>query len=213
MRAAPESRSRVSLQLFGDGALFRISVPVNCKKKRCAWTDPLTGFGGAAEAAMFRSACSAFAANVVLFFCPTLFFRSACLGCRRSQSPGATLPHPEKLHLQPRENGRFPPFPSESHILAWPRSDNSEVWALLGLDLISASPLRSRDPVAALCVSQTQAFDLCPRGLLIQSQLQEAQCQVCIRGLCVQPDRAPLEAGGGAKDRPCIETAACFMLG
>ena len=43
----------------------------------------------------------------------------------------------------------------------------------------------------SLCFSN-EAFDLSFRGLLFRSLLQEAKCQVCTGGCCVQLDRAPL---------------------
>lgn len=42
-----------------------------------------------------------------------------------------------------------------------------------------------------LCFSN-EAFDLSFRGLLFRSLLQEAKCQVCTGGRCVQLDRTPL---------------------
>lgn len=102
----------------------------------------------------------------------------------------------------------------------WPRSDNSTVSALLGIDLISSSSfslslsLWSGDPAPDLCVSQTQAFDLSPRGLLFQSPLQEAPCRAYMRvGCACSLTRLLWSPGGGAKDCPCIKTAACFMVG
>lgn len=83
--------------------------------------DPLTGFGGAAEAAMFCTPRSVFAANVVLFFLAHFVFFGlpVCdVGPRRVPVQRCLTLKNFSPHLQPSENGTFPPFPSESHILA-----------------------------------------------------------------------------------------------
>lgn len=117
---APESRSDcLEFKRRRTFQNFTASKLQGKKKKTCV--DPLTGFGGAAETAMFCTERSVFAANVVLFFWPTLFFFGLPVwdvGPRRVPVQRCLILKNFSPHLQPSENGTFPPFPSESHILA-----------------------------------------------------------------------------------------------
>lgn len=68
--------------------------------------DPLMGFGGAAEAVMFRIAIFVFPAIVVLFFCFVFFFGPLCFFFLPVWDVGphrvpVQRSHPEKLLSAP----------------------------------------------------------------------------------------------------------------